>query len=140
MIVRRPSSEEGRTMPRVVHFEIHAAEPEKAIAFYQAVFAWQFQKWAGPVDYWLIRTGPESERGIDGGMVRRQGAIDGTAVIAYVCTVQVEALDATVKAIEAAGGSIVLPKMAIPGVGWLAYAKDTQGNIFGVMQPDAAAR
>ena len=40
----------------------------------------------------------------------------------------------------ASGGSIALPKMPVPGVGWLAYFKDTEGNIFGAMQGDANAR
>jgi predicted enzyme related to lactoylglutathione lyase len=126
-------------MPRVIHFEIHAAEPEKAVAFYQAVFGWEFTKWDGPMEYWLIKTGPDSEPGINGGMLRRHGTIDGQAVIAYVCTVAVPALDATMEAITKAGGQIVMPKMVVPHVGWLAYAKDTQGNIFGIMQPDQAA-
>jgi predicted enzyme related to lactoylglutathione lyase len=128
-------------MPRVVHFEIHAEDPNKAIAFYEAVFGWQFSHWGGgPMDYWLIKTGPASEPGIDGGLIRRQGPIDGTAVIAYVCTAQVPNVDEYVGKITQAGGSIVVPKMPIPGVGWLAYAKDTQGNIFGIMQPDAQAK
>ena len=38
-----------------------------------------------------------------------------------------------------AGGSIAVPKMAVPGIGWLAYVKDTEGNILGVMQADSAA-
>src|SRR5262245_16285056 len=129
-------------MARVVHFEVHAADPEEAMAFYQSVFGWQFTRWAGPIDYWLIRTGPETERGIDGVMIRRQGLPPGSgqAVNAYVCTVQVDALEATVAAITGAGGEVVVPKMAIPGVGWLAYATDMQGNIFGVMQSDPQAR
>ena len=57
-------------MPRVVHFEIHAENPDRAIAFYQTVFGWQFQKWAGPMDYWLIKTGSDEERGINGGLIR----------------------------------------------------------------------
>jgi predicted enzyme related to lactoylglutathione lyase len=39
-----------------------------------------------------------------------------------------------------AGGSIAVPKMAIKGVGWLAYCKDTEGNIFGMMQSDENAQ
>jgi predicted enzyme related to lactoylglutathione lyase len=124
-------------MARVVHFEIHAAEPEKAIAFYQTVFGWQFSRWQGPVEYWVVKTGPDTERGIDGGLIRRQGSIDGTAVIAYVCTVSVDSVDATAQTITTAGGTLVVPKMPIPGVGWLVYAKDPAGNIFGIMQPDA---
>ncbi len=126
-------------MPRVVHFEIHAENPERAIAFYQGLLGWEFSKWEGPVPYWLVKTGPDSEPGINGGLVPRRGPIDGTAVIAYVCTVQVASVDNCVASALAKGGSVALPKMAIPGVGWLAYCKDTEGNIFGLMQPDRQA-
>ena len=76
-------------MPRVVHFEIHAGDPERAVNFYRTLFGWTFQKWEGPMDYWLVMTGPDDQPGINGGLVRRQGEIDGQAVIAYVCTVDV---------------------------------------------------
>jgi len=126
-------------MSRVVHFEIHAADPDRAVNFYQTLFGWTFQKWEGPMDYWLIITGPDDQRGINGGLVRRQGEIDGQAVIAYVCTVDVEDLDASVQAALDNGGQVALPKMPVPGVGWLAYCKDTEGNIFGMMQNDPNA-
>ena len=126
-------------MARVVHFEVHAEDPQRAIAFYTAVLEWSFTQWGGPMDYWLITTGPAEERGIDGGMVRRQGTIDGQAVIAYVCTVAVESVDDTLAKALAHGGQLALPKMPIPGVGWLAYAKDTEGNLFGMMQNDPSA-
>jgi len=127
-------------MPRVVHFEIHAADPDRAVNFYQTLFGWTFQKWEGPMDYWLITTGPNEQPGINGGLVRRQGEIDGQAVIAYVCTVDVENLDASVQTAVDSGGQIALPKMPIPGMGWLAYCKDTEGNIFGMMQGDPNAQ
>ena len=129
-------------MPRVVHFEIHADNPERAIPFYRALFGWEFQKWDGPMDYWMINTGSNPEPGINGGMIRRMGAgpLEGQAVNAYVCTVQVPAIDEYVGKISALGGVIALPKMPIPGIGWLAYAKDPEGNIFGMMQPDPAAK
>ena len=94
-------------MPRVIHFEIHAADPERAVNFYQTLFGWTFQKWEGPMDYWLIVTGPDDQRGINGGLVRRQGEIDGQAVIAYVCTVDVEDVDASVQAATDNGGSLI---------------------------------
>jgi predicted enzyme related to lactoylglutathione lyase len=129
-------------MSRVVHFEIHAENPERAIAFYQNLFGWQFQKWDGPMDYWMIVTGNDSERGINGGMIRRMGPppVEMQAVNAYVCTVGVTALDECVSKVTSIGGVIALPKMPIPGIGWLAYAKDTEGNIFGMMQPDTQAK
>ena len=127
-------------MPRVVHFEIHAADPDRAVNFYKTLFGWEFQKWEGPMDYWLITTGPNEQPGINGGLVQRQGEIDGQAVIAYVCTVDVENLDASVQKAVDNGGQIALPKMPIPGMGWLAYCKDTEGNIFGMMQGDPNAK
>jgi uncharacterized protein len=124
---------------RPVHFEIHAEQPDRAIRFYTDVFGWTFQKWEGPIPYWLITTGPDTERGINGGLVPRQGKVDGQAVIAYVCTIDVPALDAQLVRVSEAGGEQVMPKMAIPGVGWLAYCKDSEGNIFGMMQNDPSA-
>ena len=126
-------------MNRVVHFEIHAENPESAIQFYQEVFGWKFQSWGGPVEYWMIDTGDHEAPGINGGLVRRRGTIDGETVIAYVCTIEVESIDQTVKAVGKNGGQVVLPKMPIPGVGWLVYCKDNQGNIFGMMQNDPKA-
>lgn len=126
-------------MARIIHFEIHAENPERAIKFYQSVLGWEFTKWEGPMPYWLVKTGPDSEPGINGGMMPRQGTIDGKAVIAYVCTAQVPTLDEHVRKAEQAGGMCVVPKMPIPGVGWLAYCKDTEGNIVGMMQPDPKA-
>lgn len=126
-------------MPRVVHFEIHAENPERAVAFYRELFGWEFTRWEGPMEYWLIRTGSAGEPGIDGGLVRRRGTVDGQAVIAYVCTVDVRSVDESLVAAVRLGGLVASPKDAIPGVGWLAYAKDTEGNIFGMMQSDPTA-
>jgi predicted enzyme related to lactoylglutathione lyase len=127
-------------MPRVIHFEIHAENPERASQFYSSLFQWQFSKWEGPMDYWLIKTGEEGSPGINGGLVKRHGTIDGQAVIAYVCTIDVEDVDRVLQNITSKGGTIALPKMPIPSVGWLAYAKDTEGNIFGIMHRDPAAK
>jgi len=128
-------------MSRVVHFEIHATDPDKLIAFYSSLFGWTFQKWDGPMEYWTITTGPTDQRGINGGLVRRRGDAPAVmqAVSAYVCTVDVtsakESLD---KAVEL-GGTVALPLMPIPTIGWLCYIKDPNDNIFGMMQSDPTA-
>lgn len=127
-------------MPRVVHFEIHAGDPERAVRFYQAVFDWKFQKWEGPMEYWLVTTGPDDQPGINGGLMPRRGEIDGEAVIAYVCTADVSNVDESTATVEANGGKVVVPKMPIPGLAWLVYCKDTEGNIFGMMQSDPNAQ
>jgi predicted enzyme related to lactoylglutathione lyase len=128
-------------MARVIHFEIHADEPDRAIRFYSQLFDWTFQKWDGPMPYWLVTTGADGEPGINGGLLRRMGPgpMDGQAVNAFVCTVEVKNLDAALGTVGTLGGPVVVPKMAVPGVGWLAYAKDLEGNIFGMMQRDPAA-
>jgi predicted enzyme related to lactoylglutathione lyase len=126
-------------MGRITHFEIHADDPERAAKFYSDVFGWTIQKWEGPVDYWLVTTGPDDKPGINGGVLKRQGAIDGTAVTAFVCTAEVDDIDATMTKIEAQGGTLALPKQAVPGVGWQAYYKDTEGNVFGIHQTDPKA-
>jgi uncharacterized protein len=127
---------------RIIHFEIHAANPERAVAFYQSLFDWNVTKWPGPMDYWLITTGPDGTPGINGGLMLRRGPApaEGQPVNAYVCTAEVADVDASVAKALANGGTMALPKMPVPGIGWLAYVKDTEGNILGLMQHDANAK
>jgi predicted enzyme related to lactoylglutathione lyase len=128
-------------MPRPVHFEIHAEQPARAIAFYEALFGWTFTSWGGGgMEYWLVTTGPDGEPGINGGLMQRRGTIDGTAVIGYVCTIAVGTVDEAFAKGVALGATVAVPKMPIPGVGWLAYLKDTEGNIFGITHSDTDAR
>jgi predicted enzyme related to lactoylglutathione lyase len=90
----------------------------------------------GPIEYWLITTGEDKDPGINGGMTRpREGQSPGT-----LNTVAVESLDQTIKKIEQRGGKICVPKMAIPKIGWLAYAEDPAGNVFGIIEPNAEAK
>src|SRR5437763_16192235 len=122
-------------MPRLVHFEIHADDLDRAGGFYAGLFGWTFTKWDGPVEYRLITTGPDSEPGINGGMVKRMGPrpADGQSVNAFVCTVSVPDLDARVAKAVALGGTVALPKMPIQGVGWLAYVQGFSGTVIGMM-------
>jgi len=133
---------------RVVHFEIHAADPERAAAFYHRAFGWDIKEWLIPgVEipqenrYWLVNTGPETEPGIGGGIVVRRGPApaEGQAVNSYVCTIGVSSVDESVAKAISAGGTLAVPRMPIRGVGWLAYCKDTEGNLFGLMQDDTNA-
>ena len=128
-------------MPRPIHFEIQAENAERAMKFYRDLFGWEFNQWAGQ-PYWLVKTGDKGTPGIDGGLMPRRGPgpADMQPVNAFVCTVDVADCDSTAKRIAEAGGSVVVPKMPIPTVGWLAYAKDTEGNLFGMMQMDANAK
>ncbi len=129
-------------MPRPTHFEIQAEDPARAIKFYGTVLGWSFTKWDGPIPYWMVNTGAEGTPGINGGLHPRSGAkpVPDQAVIAFVCVVDVDSVDQYAVKATQAGGHIVVPKMPIPGIGWLAYAKDPEGNIFGMMQSDPAAK
>ena len=129
-------------MPRPIHFEIQAENVERAIGFYSELFGWTFKQW-GQEKYWLVTTGEEGTPGIDGGLMPRPapgGPAELAAVNAFVCTIDVENLDATLAKIVAMGGKVVVPRMTVPSVGHLAYSKDTDGNIFGTMQMDDSAK
>lgn len=122
-------------MSRVIHFEVPADDTARARRFYEQVLGWQFRQWDGPVEYWMVTTGPGEQPGIDGAVMPRQAPGQGP-----VNVVSVQSVDETVRAVESAGGTTVVQKMAVPGVGWVAYFLDTESNTFGVMQPDPAAK
>ena len=122
-------------MARVVHFDISAENPEELRKFYETVFGWKFDKWDGPMEYWMISTGPQDEPGIDGGLSKREGP---DAQVTN--TIEVESIDQTLEKIVKSGGKIMQPKGAIPGVGYFAQCTDTEGTMFGVMESDESAR
>ena len=121
-------------MSRIIHFEIPADDPERAIKFYEKVFDWQIEKWDGPIEYWLIMTGEEDKPGIDGGLARREDPTTGVEN-----TIDVKDLDASLANVKNNGGKVIRPRIAVPGVGWMAYIKDTEGNVFGLMESDLEA-
>jgi len=121
-------------MSRVVHFEIPASNPERAIAFYTKAFGWKFEKWAGPTEYWMVNTGADGTPGINGGLMRN------TDVKTTTNTIDVESLEKAIDTVSKAGGKLVMPKTTVPTVGHFAYLQDTEGNLFGVMQFDPNAK
>jgi uncharacterized protein len=131
-------------MGRVVHFEIQVDDIERAKAFYAAALDWSFQDWSEVTGspYWGIVTGEEGEMGINGGLLQRPApqpaAQQGTN--AFVCTVGVGDYDDTERRILEAGGQVALPKFALSGMAWQGYYLDTEGNTFGIHQPDPEAR
>lgn len=120
-------------MPRVVHFELPANDPERAVKFYEQVFGWKIERCEGPLDYWLVTTGPEDQPGIDGGIMRRE---DGDVTRN---TIDVVSVDEFAEMVVKAGGKLVMPKTAIPGIGYIAYCEDTEGNVFGIIEEDPSA-
>ena len=130
-------------MNRIVHFEIQAEKPERAAKFYREVFGWKIEKWNGPMEYWMVMTAEKDskELGINGGLLFRPAKMPSKecGANAYVCTVDVENFDETAKKIVAAGGIVAMPKFAIPKMAWQGYFLDTEGNTFGLHQPDKNA-
>jgi uncharacterized protein len=122
-------------MGRVVHFEIHAEDPARARTFYEKVFAWKITQWQDQ-EYWLVMTGEDSDKGINGGITKRLGNAPtfDNPVSAFVCTIDVDDIDDVTKKVVEAGGNVVVEKRDISGTGWSCYCKDTEGNIFGLMQ------
>ena len=117
-------------MAKVVHFEIPARDPQQSVDFFSNVFGWKFNKW-GENEYYLTESGPKEEAGIEGAIMKWNHQDQP-----IVNTIQVEDLDACIKAIEENGGEIVVPKQNIPGVGKHCYFKDPSGYIHGAMEPE----
>jgi len=117
----------------VVHFAIHADDPERARNFYEAVFGWQFEAW-GPTDFWLIKTGTEANPGIHGALQRRTKPVQGDGMNGYECTISVESVDDVAAAVEKNGGSLLLQKTHVPTVGWMIQLRDTEGNTVNAMK------
>jgi len=122
-------------MPKVVHFELPADDTKRAAAFYEKVFGWTITNWEGPNEYWLIAAGPDEEPGINGAITPRNMPDQVTTD-----TIAVESVDDSINKIEEAGGDVVMPKQVIPGIGYIAYCKDTEGNLFGILQPDMSVK
>lgn len=131
-------------MGRIVHFEIHVDDMERAMKFYGEVFSWSFQDWSdfAGMPYFGAVTGEDSELGINGALMQRQGPRPeaGQAMNGFACTMGVENYDDTHERIMANGGTVALPKHALPGMAWQGYYIDTEGNVFGVHQPDENAK
>jgi uncharacterized protein len=121
-------------MSRVIHFEIPAADPERAAAFYKKAFGWKIEKWSGSMEYWMVNTGENGAPGINGGLMRKGDVTTTTN------TIGVDSVDKAVATVTKAGGTLVMPKTPIPTVGYFAYCKDTEGNLFGVMESDPNAK
>ncbi len=131
------SRQEGNNlMPRVVHFETPVQDAARAGRFYSEVFGWKVSRWDGPQEYWMVSTGDKDCPGIDGAFMPNceESPISGTVSI-----IDVPSVDAYLEKITANGGMIAMPKMAVPTVGYVAYAKDTEGTLFGIIQFDPKA-
>jgi predicted enzyme related to lactoylglutathione lyase len=128
----------GKVMSSVVHFEIPADDVERAKKFYGELFGWKIEKINDPtpMEYWVVMTGrPEGTNAIDGGMLKRQ--MPGQHVTIYV---DVPSIDESTGKVKKLGGQVIVPKTAIPGMGYFAVCLDQEDNGFGLWQNDANAK
>ena len=121
-------------MGRLSHFEITADDPERAAAFYRKAFGWEFNDWGGPFKYLLATTGPKDQVGIDGAIMPRHETKQ-----AVINTISVDNWEQGAKAVKDAGGKVLGDKQAVPGQGYFAYCRDTEGNAFGIFEANSSA-
>lgn len=123
-------------MPRpVVHFAIYCDDPDRAIAFYTAVFGWTFEAW-GPPGYWKIGSDEpfEGPGFVFGALTQRSEPRAEGAPNAWRCTVSVPDLDEAMAAVEEHGGAVRPPAATIPGVGRVVEFFDPEGNLACLME------
>lgn len=127
----------------VVHFEIHASEPQRLIDFYSGLLGWTFTQF-GDMPYWSIDTGEGAAgvdkpgQGINGGLTQRMGEgpehgapVNGCDIVIGVDGVVDEVFQ---KGLEL-GGTEALPLSDMEGIGRVGYLLDPDGNVFGLISP-----
>jgi predicted enzyme related to lactoylglutathione lyase len=130
----------------VVHFEIHASDPQQLIDFYSDLLGWTFTSYGGgDQPYWVIDTGEgsignaaaEKGLGINGGLTARQGPRPevGAPVTGCNIVVGVEDVDGLMTRAVELGAIEALPASDWPGIGRGGYLIDPDGNVFGLISP-----
>ncbi|MEP6962935.1 MAG: VOC family protein [Acidobacteriota bacterium] len=118
---------------QISHCAINCDDVPRAKRFYEGVFGWQFAPWGPPNFFRTTDSGPVVA------LQGRREIVPGKRMIGAECSISVTDIDATIAAVEAAGGKIVMPKVTIPTVGQLIFFEDTEGNIAGAMQYETPA-
>ena len=133
-------------MPTIVHFEIPADDIERSKKFYSDLFGWKIEKWPGTdsgssssssdMEYWTITTTDDKgNKALGGGMMKRQGPQQ--PIINYI---DVKSVDEYSSKVQRLGGKVHVPKMAVPGMGYLAVCLDTENNAFGIWETNESAK
>ncbi|HEU0031500.1 MAG TPA: VOC family protein [Kofleriaceae bacterium] len=117
----------------LAHFAINSDDVERSKRFYEQVFGWTISAW-GPPGFYQIEGA-----GVRGALQGRRDLIAGQRTLGFECTLAVDSIDATERAVLAAGGKVVLARSVIVGVGTLMFFQEPGGNVFGAMQYDARA-
>ena len=127
-------------MPTIVHFDIPADDIERAKKFYSDLFGWKIEKWSksgtGDMEYWMVTTTDEKgDKALGGGLMKRMHPEH--QVTNYI---DVKSVDEYSSKVQKIGGKVVVPKMAVPGMGYLAICLDTEKNTFGIFEYNESAK
>jgi len=128
-------------MNHLAHFAIHAADVKRAAKFYESVFKWKSAGYgqAGGGDDEFVQIFGEGKQ-VQGAIQSRKFNLLPSDLIGFECSFEVTDVTATARAVEAAGGKIVMKKSAIPGVGWIIKFRDCEGNLCCAVTYDRSAR
>jgi len=124
---------------KLTHFAIHIDDIERAKKFYDGVFEWGFLAY-GQDDFLQIKSDKSEKGELIGAMQSRKYSPVPEKIIGLECTIGVESIDKTIEKVKSNGGQVVMPKTAIPYVGYIAKFLDTEGNLICGMQYDSSAR
>lgn len=117
-------------MSSIVHFEIPADDLQRAKAFYSDLFGWKIEGFQG-MDYMMI----DVFGAPGGGMMKRMHP--DQLITQYIGVTSVDEYAAKV---EKLGGKILVPKKAVPGMGYFVVCMDTENNTFGIWEMDMQAK
>lgn len=124
-------------MATITHFDLPADDLERAKTFYEKLFGWKFTAVTGmPMPYYLIETADLKGKKSVGGGIGPRGAPD-QKIVNYM---GVKSVEEHIEKVKSLGGSVTMPKTAVPGWGYLAVCTDTEGNIFGLWEEDKNAK
>jgi predicted enzyme related to lactoylglutathione lyase len=124
---------------KLTHFAIHIDDMERAKKFYDGVFDWGFSSY-GPGGFTQIKTDKSETAELIGALQSREYSPVPGRIIGLECTIGVENIDETIARVGSNGGEILMPKTAIPFVGYITKFLDTEGNLVCAMQYDNQAR
>jgi len=124
---------------KLTHFAIHIDDMDRAKNFYSEVFNWGFNSY-GPPDFLQIKVDETEEGEVMGALQARKYSPVAEHIVGLECTINVDSVDDIVEKVTNNGGQILMPKTAIPHVGWLTKFKDTEGNLVCAMEYDASAK
>ena len=122
-------------MDKVQHFEIPVDNLDRAKKFYKDTFNWNMTDMP-EMKYVILHTGETDKKGmikdmgvINGGMMKRSAKIKSPVIV-----ITVDDLDNSISKVKMNGGKLVVEKMPVSDMGFLAYLQDSEKNIIGLWQ------